>query len=581
MAFQSSQIVDEIKGRIDIFDVISERLPLKKAGQNWVGLCPFHSEKTPSFTVNPSKQIFHCFGCHTGGDVITFFMRYEKLSFLETITELAKKAGLQYEPSRSDYLEKDKNAVFLEILKEAASFYITHLNKDKTVVDYLLSRGISQESQRRFYIGYAPNVTNGLYTFLTGKGYQEAAIRDAGVLSKEKRMDLLRKRIVFPIFNISGEVIALGGRVLDNSLPKYLNSPETVLFNKRRVLYGLSQAIQQNKRDEFIVVEGYFDVIASHQHGFTNTIAPLGTALTEEHSRLLKRFTRKVVMVFDGDEAGLRAARRGFATLFKSGIEAKALMLPKGEDPDSILKTQGAKTYSALLEMAMPFADFFAAQNSDKQTVLKEAIEIAASMPDNIQQGYTIKALAKAFAIDERFLVNTMLNSKKHYLLNPVSTSSPVQKRPKEEECILGIVIQNPHLISHVFDLLFLDDFQDNIVKGLIQHIVSTDEKDSDKLIQSLIQSAQSDEEKSLVTKLAFKESLKNEPEKMLRAWILIILEKKIEKESQIVQSKLRQMNSPGDVSRDAMLNKVRELALKKFQLSQERKSLHKEKHYV
>ena len=563
MAFQSSLIVDEIKGRIDIFDVISERLPLKKAGRNWVGLCPFHSEKTPSFTVNPSKQIFHCFGCHTGGDVITFFMRYEKLSFSEAVTELAKRVGLQYEPSKSESHEKDNKAVLLEILNEAVSFYINRLKADTEVVNYLLSRGISQESQKRFYLGYAPNVTNGLYTFLTGKGYQETAIHEAGVLSKERRMDLLRKRIVFPIFNISGEVIALGGRVLDNSLPKYLNSPETALFNKRRVLYGLSHAIQQGKTTEFIVVEGYVDVIASHQHGFANTVAPLGTALTEEHSRLLKRFTKNVLMVFDGDEAGLRAARRGFATLLKSGIEAKALMLPKGEDPDSILKTQGAAAYSALIEKALPFADFFAAQKDDKQTLLKEAIEIAASMPDNIHQGYTIKALAQAFAIDERFLVNTMLKSKKHYPLKPSSASPLHQKRPKEEEGVLGIVIHNPHLINQVFGSLCPDDFQDNTVKRLLQHIVSTAEKDTDKLIHHLIQTVQSDEEKSLVSELALEEVFKQKPEEVLKAWVLVILEKKIQHQLR----ELRQNNSDIDSKK-----KIMELALKKHQLSQEKR---------
>lgn len=576
MAFQNHQLIDEIKSRIDIFDVISERLSLKRTGMNWVGLCPFHSEKTPSFTVNPSKQIFYCFGCHKGGDVITFVMEYEKLSFPEALMELAKRAGVQYRHSGFDSEEVQKKSIILNILKESVAFYATQLKSNKAVVEYLLRRGITEDSQIRFSLGYAPGGSNSLYSFLMNKGFKDELICEAGVVSREKRMDMLFNRIVFPIFNVSGEVIAVGGRVLDNRLPKYLNSPETVLFNKRQVLYGLSQAMNQGtyaRKDEFIVVEGYFDVIASHQHGFTNTAAPLGTALTEEQARLLKRFSERVVMVFDGDEAGLRAARRGFATLMKAGVEAKALILEKGEDPDSILKKQGTEAYSSLLKKALPFAEFFAAQKGDKQFFLKEAIEIVSSVQDKIRQGYLLKFLAKTFDIDQRFLFDAIVKKNKPVRKVQKTTAAGSQRRPKEEELILGIVIQKPDLADRIFGLLHLDDFQNNIVREIFQRILSFNEKESNRLLQRLIESAKDDNEKNIITELALKEDLNFEPEKQLKDLALKILQNKVEKELHIIQSQLKELNSH-DVIRNSLYKKVVELALQRNQIDAERKSL-------
>ena len=579
MAFQNHQLVDEIKSRIDIFDLVSERLTLKKVGQNWIGLCPFHSEKTPSFTVNPSKQIFHCFGCNKGGDVITFLMDYEKLTFQETLMELARRTGVEYKLSGFDSRDFQKKSVILDILKESAAFYATQLKSNIKVIEYLLRRGITEDSQIRFSIGYAPTDSNSLYSFLRRKGFKDEIIRDAGVVSREKRRDLLFKRIVFPIFNVSGDVIAFGGRVLDNQMPKYLNSPETAIFNKRRVLYGLSQAMKHGtstRNEDFIVVEGYFDVIASHQHGFTNTVAPLGTALTEEQSRLLKRFTDQVIMVFDGDEAGLRAARRGFATLLKSGLEAKALMLEKGEDPDSFLRKGGAKIYSSnLLKRALTFTEFFATQQGDKQSFLKEAVEIVASMNDKIRQGYLLKSLARSFDIDERFLVDSIVKKNQHLIKVQIESTAKSQKRPKEEEHILGIVIQNPELVKQVLGPLSLDDFQNKTVREILKAIVSINEKQSDKFLQQLLQSVKDEEEKNLITKLALNDNFKKEPLKLLRGWILTILEKKVEKEYQMIQNQLKEMKSYiDDEIRNSMLKKANELALQRSQLFNERKSL-------
>ncbi|MEK6529094.1 MAG: DNA primase, partial [Nitrospirota bacterium] len=275
--------LEEIKSKLDIVEVISEYIPLKRAGQNWRGLCPFHAEKTPSFMVSPSKQIYHCFGCGTGGDIFTFLLKYENLSFQEALNILAEKAGVTLKKFQKNTAKTGEKESILNLHKDALIFYQNSLVKNQKAVRYLADRGINSKAQKLFFVGCAADSWDALFSYLQNKGYKAEEIKKSGLIVRGTKnyYDVFRNRIIFPIFNMRGEVIAFGGRVMDNSMPKYLNSPETPIFNKSRTLYGLSHAKESIKKTgTAVLVEGYLDVITAHMYGFSNTVAPLGTALT-------------------------------------------------------------------------------------------------------------------------------------------------------------------------------------------------------------------------------------------------------------------------------------------------------------
>jgi DNA primase len=364
-----SEAKEEVRKAADIVEIIGQHVQLKKRGQNYVGLCPFHSERSPSFAVNQDKQIYHCFGCGRGGDVFSFLMEYHNLSFPQSLKDLAERYNIDLPPYGSSAAEREKAEV-RELLFTtnglAADYFHTELVRSpegKPGRDYFSRRGISREMISKFKLGYAVNKWDGLINYLRSKNISLDAGAKAGLLVSKKDggyYDHFRGRIIFPIFDLNHQVIGFGGRVLDDSLPKYINTPETPLYHKGYSLYGLDSAFR-NIREEglAIIVEGYMDMLALRQHGISNVVATLGTAFTSNQIRRLKGYTRVVVVLFDPDDAGREAALKSFPLFLKEGVSAKVLVLPQGEDPDSFVNRYGADEFRELLKGAVPIFDFY------------------------------------------------------------------------------------------------------------------------------------------------------------------------------------------------------------------------------
>jgi len=356
--------IEELLGRVDIVEVVERRVPLKKAGREYQACCPFHDETTPSFTVSPQEQFYHCFGCGDHGSAIGFMMNYEGLEFVDAIEELARMAGLQV-PREAAITAARPSTGLYELLAEAAAWYQSQLKQAPQAIDYLKQRGLSGDVTARFGIGYAPAGWDALIRQLGTDDAKLKLLQQAGMLSQGKGgvYDKFRDRIMFPIHDRRGRVIAFGGRALGDDGPKYLNSPETELFHKGRELYGLYLARKsQAKLEQILVVEGYMDVVALAQFGFGNCVATLGTATTGDHAELLFRAADEVVFCFDGDRAGRQAAWRALeATLprLREGRQARFLFLPEGEDPDTLVRGQGRQAFEHMLGAAQPLSEYF------------------------------------------------------------------------------------------------------------------------------------------------------------------------------------------------------------------------------
>ena len=358
----------EIRNRASIVEIISDHVTLKKAGRNYMGLCPFHTEKTPSFTVNEEKGIFHCFGCQTGGSVFQFLMQLDQLTFPEAVERVAKRYGITIERVEGSRIrqESGERDLLYRINERAADNYhriLVERPEGKKALDYLKARGVDESVARRFVLGYAPLSGSGLIESVKqGKLLAKDALR-LGLVGQRNGEQLYEKffgRLMFPIINAGGKVVGFGGRVIDQGLPKYLNSSETPLFHKSSTLYGLFQAKEGIRQaDRVVLVEGYLDAIALFQHGISYAVATLGTALTVDHVRLLSRYTKNIIALFDGDDAGRKAAARGFEIFIEAGLLGRAALLPKGEDPDTFVRSRGKEVLEQMLNQAPPLADYY------------------------------------------------------------------------------------------------------------------------------------------------------------------------------------------------------------------------------
>ena len=403
-------IADEIKDRCNIVDVIGRVVPLKKAGSNYKGVCPFHNEKTPSFVVSETKQIFTCFGCGATGDVLAFVKRYYNLDFRGAVEMLAKEYGISLEGAfRSN---KDKDELY-EINRQAARFFYKALReKANPGYTYMKNRGISEDTLNKFGIGYADDQWDSLYKHLKGMGYKEDKLMDLGLISKSKDryFDKFRGRVIFPILNTSGKVIGFGGRIIGDGEPKYLNSQESNVFQKKYNLYGLNLTGKDVRNEDAIVlVEGYMDVVSLYQHGVRNVSASLGTALTENQARLIKRYTRNVILSYDADQAGQNAALRGLDILYNEGCRAKVLKVTDGKDPDEFIKRNGRTAFKELMQSAVPYGDFKLGMakagydlDDEQQRIefLRDAIVILKAMKP-MEADIYIKKLAEETGISE------------------------------------------------------------------------------------------------------------------------------------------------------------------------------------
>jgi len=543
--------LEEIKDRIDIVDLVQDYVQLKKAGQNWKGLCPFHAEKTPSFTVSPAKQIFHCFGCGSGGDIFTFLARSENLAFPEALKILAKRAGVTLKTSQKDHAEAGEKEPLFNMNKDAALFFQQNLPKNSQAAGYLKARGISDEVQKQFVLGYALNSWNGLLNFLSRKGYKPDMVRKAGLATQGPKgvYDVFRNRIMFPIYDLKGDVIAFGGRAIDGSEPKYLNSPETPVFNKRKVLYGLNRAKDSVKdKGQVLLMEGYLDVITAHTFGFTNAVAPLGTACTQEHGKLIKRFAEEAIIVFDSDEAGNKAAKNAAGILLESGLNVKVLSIPGKEDPDSFLRKKGKEAFQALLGNPLSVIDFFMLQKGDKRIIAREAIEAISKAPDKILQGTYIKMLSEKLNVEERYVREEYQRIRKQQQgqNRPAPAPQPKPKaRPKNELYIIKLLLQRPERAAEACKKISSEDLKDPVARSIFSRI-----KEGTTELNRLLSQCDG-EEKNYLTGISLNEDLENpefeDPEKALNDCIKRIQDNKRKILLQELQGRIKEAEQKKD----------------------------------
>ncbi len=543
--------VSEIKNTADIVAVVSEVVVLKKTGKNYVGLCPFHSEKTPSFTVSPEKQIFYCFGCAAGGNVFSFLMKHDGMSFPDAAKILAGRYGIDI-PTTTMSPEQKRRMSQRESLfaanRQAMEFFRKLLLDDisgRRAMGYLKKRGINKEIFDNFYLGYAPKGWDNLLRFFTEKNISLDLVEKAGLIVSRKEKsgfyDRFRDRLIFPIFDLNMQVIGFGGRVMDDSLPKYLNSPETPVYNKSRSLYGLHLAKMKCRENERVfIVEGYFDLLALHQHGLQDSVATLGTSLTPEHVQLLKGFVGKdgrVILVFDSDDAGIKASQRSIEVFDKGYINAQIIILPDGYDPDSYIFEFGVESFLDLVSEAqgiIPFLMDSAVKKhglsiEGKIRIISEMKEPLGSISDNIRRSLYIKELAECINIDEFAVLekirkisvrnrdrakrptwpNTDLGRGHHKTSIPDKAQEKVfqGKWDKLERQIIAMMLQFPQILSEIYKRNILDLFENNALKSIGQ-VLLTHKDDSKVQVSDIINLIEDKEQKNIVASLAIGEDI-------------------------------------------------------------------------
>ena len=423
---EAGSFADRVKQQADIVRVIGEYVRLKKSGQNFTGLCPFHSEKTPSFAVHPVKQIYHCFGCGVGGDVYKFVMEMDKISFPDAVRAVAEKCGIAIprakERTPEERQQNQQRTSLVELHHEAATFFVQQLNttqEGRAAKAYLLDRGLDSEAMARFGIGFAPSGGEALFRAFKAK-YPEKALEVSGLFSRDQNgrlFDRFRRRVMFPIANDSGKIVAFGGRALGDDLPKYLNSPETPIYSKSNILYHLDRAKEAlRQRDFAVLVEGYMDAIAVARSGISNVVASCGTSLTEPQVKLLNRFTRRIIVNYDPDTAGQAATERSLAILLEQGAEVRVLALPGGKDPDTFIRSEGAAAYTKLLKDAPPYVDYLIsrARKMDMSTgegklrAVNFLMPYVQRIPDRILRSEWATRIAQQLRIEEPVLRESM-----------------------------------------------------------------------------------------------------------------------------------------------------------------------------
>ena len=484
----SDDIIEEVRSKNDIVDVVSQYVKLTRKGSSYFGLCPFHNEKTPSFSVTPGKQMYYCFGCGAGGNVFNFIMEYENYTFGEALKHLADRAGVELpkiEYSKEVRQKAQEKAELLEINKQAAQYFYYQLRTDKGYrgYEYLKDRGLSDETMRKFGLGYSDKFSDGLYRFLKSKGYSDERLRESGLFNVDERHGMYDKfwnRVIFPIMDVNNRVIGFGGRVMGDAKPKYLNSPETKIFDKSRNLYGLNIA-RTARRNYLILCEGYMDVIAMHQAGFNNAVASLGTALTSGHASLLKRYTQEVLLLYDSDEAGIRAALRGIPILREAGVNSRVVSLKPYKDPDEFIKNMGPEAFekrldeakdSFLFRVSVAEDEFPMDEPQGQNRFFERCAEMLLELKDELERNLYIDAVVKIYrgrygisSEDLRKRVNTLAlkGTPAEHRIQPKSGTSEKKKRESasdtSQKLMLTWLVTYPGIFDKVAQYLTPEDF--------------------------------------------------------------------------------------------------------------------------
>ena len=556
--FIPEEKISEIKNAADIVDVVSEAVLLKKAGKNHVGLCPFHSEKTPSFTVSPDKQIFYCFGCGTGGNIFSFLMKQQGLTFPEAVRALGKRYGIDI-PDRPLSPEQKRKTnereQLFDINRRTMEFYHQALKNSgaaQAARSYLEKRGISPKAIDDFKLGYAQQGWDNLLNFFSKKRISPVWLHKSGLVLPKKNKsgyyDRFRNRIMFPIFDASMQVVGFGGRVLDDSLPKYLNSPETPVYNKRRSLYGIQRAKDKcRSAGSVFIVEGYLDVIALHQHGVENAVATLGTALTPDHVRLLTRFADRMVLVYDSDDAGIRSAKRCIDTFWKEHVDFRRqdvyreenadthiLVLPAGHDPDSYVFEKGPEVFLEAASKAPGIITFlmncaidkYGLSTQGKVNIVKEMQAPLAAINDRVAQGLYIQKLAERIGIAENAILERVSDVSAHLAKKGFSNNNPpaaadspqrsdsantasedqstqtVAVGNRFERQIIAMMLQFPDILPEVVNLNALSYFENKTLRDIGDYILKSNLTSPDR-VSELMSRVDTNQKQTLIASLS------------------------------------------------------------------------------
>lgn len=495
MPIYSSEVIEEVVSRNDIVDVISGYIKLKKSGSSYVGLCPFHNEKSPSFSVSGTKQMYHCFGCGVGGNVITFVMEYENYTFPEAVKMLADRAGIALpvmEYSGEDRRERDIKTKLLEINKIAATFYYHQLKSPagQSGLDYLKKRQLSDKTINTFGLGYAPQLTGDLYRMLKEKGYDDELLKESGLFTYEKGIrEKFWNRVIFPIMDINNKVIGFGGRVMGDGKPKYLNSPETKLFDKSKNLYGLNVA-RSSRKNNLIICEGYMDVISMHQAGFNQAVASLGTALTPGHARLMKRYTDNVLITYDSDEAGVKAALRAIPILKEAGLSTKVINMRPYKDPDEFIKALGTEAFqeridkaenSFMYEIGIIEKNYKRSDPESETAFEREVANKLVQFNEKLERDNYMKAVCRQFMIPEDGMREMVIRIGSQGRIiprqtQPVRRMEPARKKKEDgirqaEKILLTWMIEDGDIYDKVSEYIQPDDFIDPLFKDVASKV--------------------------------------------------------------------------------------------------------------
>ena len=514
----SQKTIEDVKAYHDLVGLISLYIPLKKRGRNFLGLCPFHGEKTPSFTVSPDKNIWHCFGCHESGDLISFIMKIENIGFSEAITMVANKVGIeiQEEKERKFFSKEDRDFYELgNLLYAAREFFKEQLKKNQAAYDYISNRKINEKSVKEFHLGYAPN-NDDLLLLLKNKGVNPEYFPKSGLFYLNEANELkprFRNRIMFPIIDEKGRTIAFGGRIFNNEIntAKYINSEETLLFNKRQVLFGLNQAKSAIQEDNYLILtEGYLDVIMAHQYGFKNTVGSMGTALTEDQIRKIKRFTNTVYLALDSDEAGKKAETRNSELLYAADLKVFLIDYP-AKDPADYLTQNGAEGFQMLIKEADSL--FLAQYKKIKAEIGIESIENKIRIIDRIKpliikessivKDYYAKIMASELGLDQEFIKEKLEGSRKVAQKPNFFAYKNKNKYGKAEEIILYLVAEKIDK-NRILESLREEDFISKLGRSLFTKLAVLDFKGID-----LINQLEDKEEKSFLSRIMLESSNK------------------------------------------------------------------------
>ncbi len=520
--FYPDDTVEEVRIRSDIVAIIGSYIRLKKSGSNYMGLCPFHNEKTPSFSVSQSKQMYHCFGCGVGGNVYTFIMEYENYTFVEALKFLAEKAGInlpEQEYSAREKRQVDLKKRLMEINKEAAKYYYYQLKSDRGQAsrEYLLARGLTEETVKSFGLGLANHYSDDLYKYLKSLSYEDELLKQSGLVSFDEirgGYDRFWDRIMFPIVDVNNRVIGFGGRVKGDGMPKYLNSPETAIFEKSRILYGLN--IARRSRESFILIcEGYMDVMALHQAGFTNAVAALGTAFTESHANLLKRYTKEVLLTFDNDTAGTKAALRAIPILRDAGLTVKVVNMEPYKDPDEFIKLLGTEEYkkriaeaknSFFFEIDTQQEEYNMEDPEEKTKFFNEIAKKLLYFSEQLERNFYLDAVARTYNIDVNLLQRLVNKLGSMGYKNEAASKLPFANKKKKssndgigkiQKLLLTWLTEEPDLYNKLKTLLKPEDFADGIYTDVAKLVFEEYDKAGEVMPAKIISCFQSIEEQS------------------------------------------------------------------------------------